>query len=283
MGLCAVLCVLMASCSRYPLESHEELVFAVLDVGQGLSQMGVRGSRSVVWDMGSVDEYDGWLEGYRRLGEPTISAMVISHSDEDHAGGLGALDTGIAFSGMVVVSPVADTSLIRSRAGAWRKRIAFRVKSRGDTLGGLEPAVIECLWPPPDTAVEFPLDSESKNRFSLCSRIVNGESSVLIASDIDSVAMRALARDRRWGLSSQVLVVPHHGSAGAVEPTFYGYVCPRYAVISCARDNTYGHPADNVLDLLFQLRSQVFTTAESGHVLGKTAGAYWRWETAAAE
>jgi competence protein ComEC len=268
-----------AACSRFPVEPDEEFIFAVLDVGQGLSQVGVQGSRSIVWDMGPGDEHRGWIEGYRRLGKPTIGAMVLSHSDEDHIGGLEALDTATAFSGTVIVSPFADTALIRRRAGPWAERIFFRVKSRGDTLGGLEPATIEILWPAPDAVVEHPFGSRHKNRYSLCCRVRSGESTAFISSDIDSVAMRILAWDRQWQLASQVLVVPHHGSGGGLEPTFYGYVYPRYAVVSCGHANAYGHPADEILDVLFFLRSEVLITAEHGHVVGSTDGTRWQWRT----
>jgi competence protein ComEC len=107
---------------------------------------------------------------------------------------------------------------------------------------------------------------------------------VLITSDIDSMDERLLYEQMKWELRSDVVVVPHHGSAGSLNRMFFGYVSPRLAIISFGIGNTYGHPADAVYDVFSMMGTEVLTTEElegsaiaSNHIEAYSNGAYWMW------
>lgn len=256
-----------------------QLTFAVLNVGQGLSQAAVVDEKAVVWDMGDVDEFTKWQDGYGSLGAPQIDAMVISHGDMDHTGGLKFLPADVSFSGLVVVSPYEDTASLRAFAVNWSSLIRFRIAKQGDTLALIKGAYMECLWPPksPETD-QWVQDNFDKNRLSLCFRVEYGTTSFLLTGDIDTVAMEKLAERYCFALNSDIVVVPHHGSRGSLHSLFYGYVNPSIAVISCGLNNQYGHPADEVVRLLaFQMMVTLFDTRYDGHVTGTSNGEYWEW------
>ena len=50
--------------------------------------------------------------------------------------------------------------------------------------------------------------------------------------------------------SADVLKVGHHGSRSSTTPAFLAAVAPRAAVISCGRENRFGHPAPETLKTL---------------------------------
>ncbi|MBD3392836.1 MAG: hypothetical protein GF418_12085, partial [Chitinivibrionales bacterium] len=248
--------------------------FAVLDVGQGLAQAGVRKGNAVVWDTGDSSAVRAWGDGMDRLGPPFVKAIVVSHGDMDHKGGLGRLPAGSAFSGEIVVSPYEDTASLRAFAANWTDAIRFRTVSRGDTLGYLDSVGIECIWPPDSQELggEF-LDHADRNRLSLCFIVSFGETRVLLTGDIDSVATKQLSARYGARLRADAVVVPHHGSRGSLDPVFYGYVNPDAAMISCGIDNTYGHPAEEVIRLLaIQMSVVVYDTRFDGHVFGTSNG-----------
>jgi competence protein ComEC len=139
----------------------------------------------------------------------------------------------------------------------------------------LDGVSVECIWPPRDLAISAPVIDDYKNRYSLAFMVRFGSNAVLVTSDIDTLAERQLAASYGFSLMSDIVVVPHHGSAGSVDPVFYGYVNPSVAVISFGANNPYGHPAKNVLDLLFQMRVQLFETATEGTVSAATDGYYF--------
>jgi beta-lactamase superfamily II metal-dependent hydrolase len=102
-----------------------------------------------------------------------------------------------------------------------------------------------------------------------------GGTTVIITSDIDTMAERSLAEGFGYRLASDIIVVPHHGSAGSADDVFYGYVNPDVAVISCGIGNTYGFPAKKVMDLLYQMKVRPYITATTGTVTAISNGYYW--------
>lgn len=247
----------------------------VVNVGQGLSQIGLAGPDAIVWDMGDSSGAGEWMKAYNRLGTPSIQSIVISHTHADHMDGLLLLPVIARFSGTIITSVFEDTVLLRDHCGSSHQQIRFRTIGRGDTIGGLDGVSIECVWPPGSIDDTIPIPDIDKNRYSLCFIVKWGGTSVFISSDIDTFAERQLSGMYGFSLHSDIIVVPHHGSSGSVDPVFYGYVDPSVAIISCGRNNVYGFPASNCLAMLFQMRLALYETDRQGTVYASSNGYYW--------
>jgi competence protein ComEC len=61
-------------------------------------------------------------------------------------------------------------------------------------------------------------------------------------------------------LSARLLKIGHHGSRTATSPEFLRAVGPRAALVSCGRENRFGHPAPETLRTLSEGRVAVFRT-----------------------
>jgi competence protein ComEC len=276
--LAACVTVFLAGCAPdRPGDYGTEFTFVVLDVGQGLSQVAFTDSAAVVWDMGPPEAYAAWRSSWQTLGSRRLSAIVISHAQMDHMGGLQLLDSAMDFSGVVIVSPHEDTAFIRAHAGFWRDRIRMAVMAQGDTIGLIGGVHAACLWPPAANVVPADLQGDTANQYSFCFKLTYANTAALITSDIDTVAEQQLAAVYRWGLKSDILVAPHHGSAGSVGSSFFGYVDPAWTVISCAAVNPYGHPSERLYNMLYQMRSTALTTFERGNVIARSNGEYWQF------
>jgi competence protein ComEC len=259
--------------------SLPEFTFSVIDVGEGLAQLGVMGSKAVAWDLGDSSHYDAWTSAYRKAGSPVLSAIVVSHSHQDHFGALAKLSREIAFSGLLITGAFEDTAYIRENAGAWRDAIRFIRIGQGDTLACLDGVSIRCIWPPAKIGLSAPLNDSLKNRYSLCFSIRYGDNSLLITSDVDTFSLRQLSDSYTYNLAHDIVVAAHHGSAGSIDPVFYGFVNPRTAIISCGAGNPYGHPSGGLLDLFFQMRVECMITDRVGTVTAVGNGYYWTWTT----
>ncbi len=237
--LLAFLAVLFACSNVADRNGRRSLAFAVLDVGEGLAQICAINGAAIAFDVGDTFAGNQWANGYVRAGSPRISAIVISHTHQDHMGGLEHLPPALDFSGMIITHPYEDTAYIRKITGQWRHDVYFKIIAQGDTIGGLEGVRVECIWPPRDINADVPLDDTLKNRYSLCFILRYYHTSVFIASDIDTFSERALADRYGDSLAADIIVVPHHGSAGSADEVFYGYVNPSVAIISCGIGNFY--------------------------------------------
>ncbi len=267
-------CLLCSCVNTQQPQGDEAFTFAVTDVGQGLSQLGVMNGCAVVWDMGRAQEYARWQGAYAGVGSPYINAIVISHTDDDHYGGLKTLGQ-VPFSGLVITHPFEDTTLLLDSVSSyWKGALTFKLMSQGDTLGGLPGVFIECIWPP--ASITGPVPVEDKNTWSMCFKITHGHNSFLVTGDIDTTAQQYLSKHYGHELYSQVIVVPHHGSRYSLDYIFYGYVHPGQAVLSYGYNN-YGHPAAEVLELLFQMNIEVKHTRLQGTVSALSNGDYITW------
>jgi competence protein ComEC len=246
--------------------AESEFVFAVADVGQGLSQIGVQNDTAIVWDLGTMEMSGNFKTLYRKLGSPFIKYIVISHSDLDHCGGLGGIDSSIRWSGIVIVKPFEDTSYLRKLCRN-PAVISFEVLSAGKQLQCFGDVAIECLWP--DSTVE----SDDRNVSSFVFLLTHGRNSCLITSDIDSVAQRKIVTGNR-SVKTDILVVPHHGSRN-FSTLFFQYANPEHAVVSCARNNTFGHPSQEVLKTLISLNAKIYYTFMDGYLFFRSNYYYW--------
>jgi beta-lactamase superfamily II metal-dependent hydrolase len=108
----------------------------------------------------------------------------------------------------------------------------------------------------------LPQDAEGNNA-SLVLRISFGECVLLFMGDAEKEAEQTLlSRDTEW--DCDFLKVGHHGSRTACSQEFLAATTPQIAAISCAVDNDYGFPHEEVLDALRAVGAAVYRTDEQG-------------------
>ncbi|ACX52579.1 DNA internalization-related competence protein ComEC/Rec2 [Ammonifex degensii KC4] len=206
-----------------------------------------------------------WREGVKEL-----DVLVLTHPDEDHCGGAWAVLRRFPVK-LVVIPPIPEEGdYARLLQFARAKGAKINYAQGGDSLR-LDPAVgIKFLSPFPP----YSSDPKTFNDKGLVMRITYGERSFLLTADIEEEGQRSLLR---YGseLQSDVLKVPHHGSARVAEE-FYQAVKPTYAVISVGERSSL--PAPSTLELLQRLGVKVLRTDRDGAVTFFTDGKnlYWK-------
>ncbi|RBY94741.1 ComEC/Rec2 family competence protein [Blastococcus sp. TBT05-19] len=234
-------------------------VLVACDVGQGDALVLPLGDGAgVLLDAGpEVGPVDACLD---RLGIDELPLVLLSHLDADHVGGLaGALTgrrVGVVATGSL--SPADDRAgpvdaLVR-RAGGTRE-----VLVPGDRRTAGE-AVLEVLAPSPRRATA----AAEPNDLSLVVRVTVRGLRILLTGDLGAEAEARLVRDGT-DLRADVLKVPHHGSAD-FDPQFLAASGAAVAVVSVSADNTYGHPAPELLDQLADSGMRVHRTDREGDV-----------------
>ena len=275
---CSLIIAVCSTSCNHPLTSEGcYFTFGVVDVGQGLSQIGISGSQALVWDMGPPEGYAMWKDCYVKENKPELISVIISHRDLDHSGGLYFLDSSINWNGVLITSKYEDTAAIKGMCRSWRKPIRLRLFGRGDTLL-LNNTRIECVWPPHEIDMSEPVQGAQINKYSLVFLVRFNETQVLITSDIDSASMQTIAENCGILLRSQLVVVPHHGSRFSSNRLFYGLAQPEIAIISCGKQNAYGHPSPEIISLLMTMCADVRVTFLERSCFFRSNGFYWSEE-----
>ena len=285
--LVAVVGVWMGPAVRHwPGSARNELRISVLDVGQG-DAIVVRtphghwvlvdgGPRTPSGDAGRRVVLP-WL---RRRGVDRLDAVIVSHGDADHLGGVPSIlpamtPRWVLEPGQPLGSDLYADFLGEVDAGGAR----WWPARAGDSLL-LDSVVIAVLHP----SAEWFAHELRPNENSIVVRVSYGTFDALLTGDA-GWPVESLLVDRVRPV--EVLKVGHHGSAGGTSSAWLDAVHPAAAVLSVGAGNRYGHPAPSVLRRIEDRHIPIYRTDRGGTVTIRTNGDYFvieqgrirdRWE-----
>lgn len=196
-----------------------------------------------------------------------IDVMIESHPDADHIGGLPEVvsryDVGIFLEPGVESENTIDDELHKRLE---EKKIPHMLARRGMVVNFGDGVKLEILFPNQDVS------RWETNDASIVARLVYGEESFLLTGDSPIKSENILLNLDSAGLDSDVLKAGHHGSRTSTSLMFAEAVSPEYSIISAGKDNTYGHPHQEVLNVLKRVSSKILSTAELGTIVFQTDG-----------
>lgn len=249
---------LLANLPTHP--NDGEMHVTAFDVGQGTALLVETRHHRLLYDTGPL--YSTESNGGNRVivpylrarGIESLDAIVVSHSDVDHAGGaltvLDAVKTGWVASSLWMSHPIVKASPSHRRCVAGQSWVWDSIR-------------FEMVHPAPDSYAD---DSLKANARSCTLRITAGSHAILLAGDIEAAQEAQLLARSAGGLRSHVLLAPHHGSGTSSTQAFLSGVGPRMALFQVGYRNRYRHPKRDVIRRYEAMNIERLRTDESGAV-----------------
>lgn len=234
-----------------PLSRPGQAAFEVwmLDVGQGLAILLRTERHTLIYDTGagySPDFNMGdavVLPSLRALGWNRPDRLIVSHGDNDHAGGAQA-----------VMRAFPD---------------AIATTGEPERLPGMAPCVPGESWVWDDVRFSLiqPVDGPGRSgNDRSCVLLVEGRGGNLVLGGDISARVEASLLDRFPLALPTVLLAPHHGSRGSSSGPFIAAVRPSLALVSAGWRSRFGHPHPLVVARYAAAGVPLLNTADMGAV-----------------
>ncbi len=269
-----VLIAAITICFTHKSTQRDALVFA--DVGQGDGAfIRIDEGINMVIDGGStsnesVGEYV-IVPILKYMNMTSVDYWFISHCDEDHISGLMYVLEAGDLCGIEVKNIVLGKEGVNNKDSGETNAVDYKrvelcklaklngtniiTMSAGDYIS-FGDNKMTCLSP------EMGYDYEDKNQASMALSFESAWINVLFTGDMDSEVLEYMIETRGNLLADEydVLKIPHHGSKYSMEESLYSYVSGGYGIISCGKNNMYGHPHNEVVDSLSEVGIRVLRT-----------------------
>ncbi len=244
------------------------LTMTAIDVGQGDALiLTFPHNESMLIDGGEEDKGATVVAYLHSAGVTRLNGVVATHPDSDHIGGL------LAVLKTVPVDHVYDLGLPKTSDvyGEFlqliaQKNISYSKSRAGDSIAVDPDTIVSVINPLPST----PTTDAPDNDHSIVIKATYQRISYLLTGDAESPAEARMIS--MYNCSAYVLKVGHHGSRAASSAAFLKAVMPRVAVISVGANNSYGHPAPQVLARLAAVNATVYRTDTQGTIVVTTNG-----------
>ena len=248
----------------------QKLRIFFIDVGQGDSTLIITpDKKTVLIDGGGSDSFDvgekvllPYLLDRRIL---KIDYVLISHFDTDHCGGILTIMEKVKVKN-IIISEQAEHSenYERFKKLMLHKKIRLIEVKKGDKIKIGRYSEFKILFPTSRLLSENPL-----NNNSIVAQFNYNNFKMLFTGDIEKLAEQQILKTEKAEIRADILKVAHHGSKTSSIPEFIKAVRPKIALIGVGKNNTFGHPNQQTIKNLENIRCRIYRTDLQGEIIIK--------------
>ena len=246
----------------------QKLRIFFIDVGQGDSTLIITpDKKTVLIDGGGSDSFDvgekvllPYLLDRRIL---KVDYVLISHFDTDHCGGILTIMEKVKVKN-IIISEQAEHSenYERFKKLMIHKKIRLIEVKKGDKIKIGRYSEFKILFPTSRLLSENPL-----NNNSIVAQFNYNNFKMLFTGDIEKLAEQQILKTEKAEIRADILKVAHHGSKTSSIPEFIKAVRPRIALIGVGKNNTFGHPNQQTIKNLENIKCRIYRTDLQGDII----------------
>lgn len=231
-----------------------------IDVGQGDCTLFISDGETMLIDSGEAEYGKTVLDFLDDCGITTIDYVVATHAHTDHMGSMAYVIENTQVKNIILSEP-CEASMGKKQYGEFldtvnecNADIIMAEPYYKFTLGNAE-----CIILAPFSV------SDEENNNSVIMKITAGATSFLMTGDAEKAVEKELLAAYP-NLEATILKVGHHGSKTSSHSDFIEQLNAEAAVISVGEDNSYNHPAEDILKILGDNGLDIYRTDSSGTV-----------------
>ena len=234
-----------------------------IDVGQGDSTLIEAKDINVLIDAG--ERNSGVLEYLKEQGITKIDYVIATHPHSDHIGGMVDIINNFEIKNFLMPKAVHTTKTFENMIEALEKSVdtIVTIPNIGDTFGNGD--LVFTVLSPEDK------EYDNLNNYSIALKL-DAMDSVFIFTGDNEIQSEEEILNTNINIDADVLKLAHHGSSTSSSQVFLDSISPDYVIISCGKDNTYGHPHKEIMERINKMNSTIYRTDKDGTIIVSTDG-----------
>ena len=243
--------------------SESFLKVHVIDVGQADSIfIELPNQETMLIDAGNNSDDDIVVDYIKNLKYDKIDYVIGTHPHEDHIGGLDTVINTFNIQNIYMPKVQHDTKTFKDvLLAVQNKNLKIKTAKAGVNIINSNELKIDIIAP-------VNSDYDSLNNYSAVVKITYKDRSFLFMGDAEKLSEEEITAN----VKADVIKIGHHGSKSSTSNKFLSKVSPSFAFITVGKDNDYGHPHDEVINLLNKSSIKVYRTDISGTIIIKSDG-----------
>ena len=260
--LCLFL-IFICGCTNSSVNSNIEGEMRVhyINVNQGDSILIQVNNKNVLIDAGPRDSKTALMDYLKDLNLEKLDYVIATHPHEDHIGNMADIIHTFKVENFIAPKVQSTTKTFERMVSALKdknlKIAPITAKDNYINLG--DDTKVSVLSPSKDKY-------ESLNNYSPVIKVQYKNTSFLFTGDAEKEVEKEII-SANYNISADVLKLGHHGSSSSTSEQFLSKVNPSICVISVGKDNSYGHPHKETLDLINKNNLTVYRTDKDGNIV----------------
>lgn len=255
---------------------EEKLHLIACDVGQGDAILAVYKDIQILIDGGPGSRVLNCLENHIPYWDREIEVVVLTHPQSDHYTGL--IEVFRAYGVDTFVISGLDSSnqgfnLLKKVVGGSDTRVVEVKNNMVIRLGLIH---LDIIHPSEEfiagnasliesDVLGFYTSNDDPNEFSIVATLGLKDFKALLTGDVSGKLLDELV-ERGKIEKTNYIKIPHHGSRNGISEKLLEMTEPEIAVISAGKDNSYGHPHKETLEILKDKNIKILRTDQMGDI-----------------
>lgn len=218
----------------------------------------IKDNKAALIDGGDNDDEDLVSSYIKKQGISELEYVFATHPHADHIGGLDEVAKEIKINNLYVSNGEAESKTYRDFINAASSKGLYPSVPLLGSKFNLASSTFEVL---------SVANTNDPNNNSIVLLYTNGEDKILLMADAE------LEIEKNLNIGDiDLLKVGHHGSHSSSSKSFIDKIKPEYAVILVGKNNKYGHPHKETMDLLKDKNIEVHRSDECGDIIFTSTG-----------